>query len=310
MRDDILRESFGGLVAFVAVAREKSFTRAAAHLGLSQSAVSHAVRALETKLGARLLARNSRTVSPTEAGERLLQSVAPQLEEIDAEMSALSALRDSPMGTIRITASDHAIRSVLAARLKKFLPKYPGIQVELFADNGLVDLAAERFDAGVRLGEIVAQDMIALRIGPDIRFAVVATKGYFARHPLPGTPDDLMQHNCINLRLPTHGGLWAWEFGKDGRQMNVRVNGQLTYNSIYDCLDAAMAGLGVAYVPEDMAQPYIRTGHLVSVLEDWCPYWSGYHLYYPSRRQPSGAMSLLIAALRYEPQSSPAREGS
>ncbi|SFB21568.1 LysR family transcriptional regulator [Azotobacter beijerinckii] len=306
MRDDILRESFSGLVAFVAVAREKSFTRAAAHLGLSQSAVSHAVRALETKLGARLLARNSRTVSPTEAGERLLATVAPQLEEIDAELAALAELRDSPAGTIRITASDHSIRTVLAPRLKKFLSKYPGIQVELFADNGLVDLAAERFDAGVRLGESVAQDMIALRIGPDIRFVVVATKGYFASHPLPGTPDDLMQHNCVNLRFPTYGGLWAWEFEKAGRQMNVRVNGQLTYNSIYDCLDAAMVGLGVAYVPADMAQPYIRTGHLVSVLEDWCPYWSGYH-HYPSRRQPSGAMSLLIAALRYAAETSPAR---
>lgn len=301
MRDNILRESFGGLVAFVAVAREKSCTRAAAHLGLSQSAVSHAMRALENKLGARPLARNSRTVSPTEVGERLLETVAPQLEEIDAVMSALSALGDNPTGTIRITASDHAIRGVLAARLKKFLPKHPGIQVELFADNGLVDLAAERFDASVRRGETVAQDMIALCIGPDIRFAAVATKRYFASHPSPSQQDDLMPHNCISLRLPTYGGLWAWEFEKDGRQVNIRVNGQLTYNSIYDCLDAAMASLDVAYVPEDIALPYIRTGHLVSVLEDWCPYWSGYHLYYPSRRQPSGDMSLLIAALRYEP---------
>lgn len=310
MRDDILRESFSGLVAFVAVARERNFTRAAARLGLSQSAVSHAVRALEARLGARLLARNSRTVSPTEAGERLLATVAPQLEEIDAEMAALAELRDSPAGTIRITTSDHQIRTVLAPRLKKFLPQYPGIKVELFADNGLVDLAAEQFDAGVRLGERVAQDMIAVRIGPDIRFSVVASKRYFASHPLPAQPDDLMQHNCINLRLPTYGGLWAWEFEKAGRQLNIRVDGQLTFNSIYDCLDAAMAGLGVAYVPEDMALPYIRTGHLVCVLEDWCPYWSGYHLYYPSRRQPSGAMALLIAALRYEPEANRSRDAS
>lgn len=310
MKDDILRDSFSGLVAFAAVAREKSFTRAAAHLGVSQSAVSHTVKALEARLGVRLLARNSRTVSPTEVGERLLRTIAPRLEEIDAEMSALAELRDSPTGTIRITASDHAIRTVLAPRLRKFLPQYPGIKVELFADNGLVDLAAEQFDAGVRLGETLAQDMIAVRIGPDQRFAVVATRRYFASHPQPAQPEDLLQHNCINLRLPTYGGLWAWEFERDGRQANVRVNGQLTFNSIYDCLDAAMAGLGVAYVPEDIALPYIRTGHLVSVLEDWCPYWSGYHLYYPSRRQPSGAMSLLIPALRHEPQASPTRDGS
>lgn len=310
MKDDILRDSFSGLVAFAAVAREKSFTRAAAHLGVSQSAVSHTVKALEARLGVRLLARNSRTVSPTEVGERLLRTIAPRLEEIDAEMSALAELRDSPTGTIRITASDHAIRTVLAPRLRKFLPQYPGIKVELFADNGLVDLAAEQFDAGVRLGETLAQDMIAVRIGPDQRFAVVATRRYFASHPQPAQPEDLLQHNCINLRLPTYGGLWAWEFERDGRQANLRVNGQLTFNSIYDCLDAAMAGLGVAYVPEDIALPYIRTGHLVSVLEDWCPYWSGYHLYYPSRRQPSGAMSLLIPALRHEPQASPPRDGS
>lgn len=303
MRNDILRESFSGLVVFIAVAREKSFTRAAAHLGLSQSAVSHAVKGLEARLGVRLLARNSRTVSLTEAGDRLVQTIAPQLEEIDAEMAALADLRDSPTGTIRITASDHAIRTVLAPRLKKFLPLYPGIKVELFADSGFVDLAAEQFDAGVRLGETVAQDMIAVRIGPDLRFAVVATRRYFASRPLPVQPEDLHQHNCVNLRLTTYGGIWAWEFEREGQPVNIRVDGQFICNTIYDCLDAAMAGLGVAYVPEDIALPYIRTGHLVSVLEDWCPYWSGFHLYYPSRRQPSGAMSLLISALRYEPGS-------
>jgi DNA-binding transcriptional LysR family regulator len=301
MQDDILKQSFGGLMAFIAVAREKSFTRAAVHLGLSQSAVSHAVRSLERNLGTRLLARNSRSVSPTEAGERLLATVGPRFEEIDAELLSLSGLGESPTGTIRITASDHAIRSIISPKLKKFLPQYPGITVELFADNGLVDIVADRFDAGVRLGEALAQDMIAVRIGPDLRFTAVATKRYFAGHPEPETPKDLKLHNCINLRLPTHGGLWPWEFGaEDGRQLDVRVEGQLIYNSIYDCLDAAIAGLGIAYVPEDIAEPYVRTGHLVAVLKDWCPLWDGPHLYYPSRRQPSGAMALLIAALRHE----------
>ncbi|MNQ99241.1 HTH-type transcriptional regulator DmlR [compost metagenome] len=262
--------------------------------------MSHAVKGLEARLGVRLLARNSRNVSLTEAGDRLVQTIAPQLEEIDAEMAALAELRDSPTGSIRITASDHAIRTVLAPRLKKFLPQYPGIKVELFADSGFVDLAAEQFDAGVRLGEAVAQDMIAVRIGLDLRFVVVATQRYFASRALPNRPEDLEQYNCVNLRLATYGGLWAWEFGRDGQPIHIRVDGQLIYNSIYDCLDAAMAGLGVAYVPEDIALPYIRTGHLVSVLEDWCPYWPGFHLYYPSRRQPSGAMTLLISALRLD----------
>jgi DNA-binding transcriptional LysR family regulator len=301
MQDDILRNSFNGLTAFFAVAREKSFTRAAASLGLSQSAVSHAVRALEKNLGVQLLSRNTRSVLPTDAGSRLIESLGPQFDEIDAELLAVSELRDSPSGTIRITASDHTIRSVLAPKLKKFLPEYPGIKVEVFADNGLADIAAEQFDAGVRLGESVAQDMIAVRISPDIRFKVIATRKYFSSHPIPEVPGDLMQHNCINLRLPTYGGLWPWEFEKEGRTLNVRVDGQVTCNSIYDCFDAAMAGHGVAYVPDDIADPYVKTRHLVSVLEDWTPYWSGFHLYYPSRRQPSGAMALLIAALRYEP---------
>jgi len=282
------------------VARAKSFTRAAAQLGLSQSAVSHAVRALERSLGARLLARNSRTVAPTEAGERLLEEISPRFEEIDAELLALSELRDSPTGTIRITASDHTIRAIISPKLKAFLPKYPGITVELFADNGLIDIAADRFDAGVRLGESVAQDMIAVRISPDIRFTVVATRRYFAEHAVPQKPEDLLEHNCINLRLPTHGSLWAWEFEKDGRPINLRVEGQLIYNSIYDCLDAAIAGLGLACVPEDIARPYVISKHLIPVLEQWCPYWDGLYLYYPSRRQPSGAMALLVAALKHE----------
>ena len=298
MQKDILRDSFAGLTAFIAVARERSFTRAGARLGLSQTAVSHAVRGLEKSLGVQLLVRNSRGVVPTEAGERLLSTVVPQLAEIDAELAALAELRESPTGTIRITASDHAIREVLGPKLRTFLPKYPGIRVELSADNAFTDIAAADFDAGVRLGESVAQDMIAVRISPDIRFAVVATKRHFTPRGLPRTPEDLMQHNCINLRLPTYGGLWAWEFDNGRRQVNVRVEGQLTYNSIYDCFDAAVAGLGVAYVPQELAAPYVKTGHLISVLSDWAPLWSGFHLYYPSRRQSSGAMALLVAALR------------
>jgi DNA-binding transcriptional LysR family regulator len=300
MHDSTLRDSFGGLTAFIVVAREKSFTRAAARLGLSQSAVSHSVRALEATLGVRLLARNSRSVSATEAGERLLRTVAPQLEEIDAELLELLDLRDSPSGTIRITASDHPIRTVFAPKLKRFLPQFPGIKIELSVDNGLIDIAAEQYDAGVRLGESVAQDMIAVRISSDIRFTVVATKKYFRNRVMPQKPDDLMAHNCVNLRLPTYGGVWPWEFENCGRQMNVRVVGQVMYNSIYDCVDAAVAGLGIAYVPEDLAQPYVRAGHLVPALEEWCPLWTGYHLYYPSRRQPSGAMALLISALRQQ----------
>ncbi len=305
MQTHILRDSFGGLAAFIAVAQEGSFTRAGARLGVSQTAVSHAVRGLEERLGVQLLARNSRTVSPTEAGARLMQTVAPQFEQIDTELTALSALRDSPTGTIRITASNHAIREVLHPKLVDFLPRHPGIKVELFADNKLTDIAADQFDAGVRLGESVAQDMIAVRISPDVRFAVVATRQYFSRHPVPVTPQDLLQHNCINLRLATHGGLWAWELQNGDRQINVRVDGQLTYNSIYHCLEAAVSGLGVAYVPDTLAQPYVKAGHLVSVLEDWCPRWSGFHLYYPSRRQPSGAMNLLIAALRHDDDGRP-----
>lgn len=300
MQDNILRSSFNGLSAFLVVAREGSFTRAAARLGVSQAAVSHAVRSLEKGLGVRLLLRNARSILPTEAGLRLLQSVGPQLEEIDAGLAELSELRDSPTGRIRITASDHPIRSVLTPKLRKFLPRYPGISVELIADNGLVDLAAGEYDAGVRLGEAVAQDMIAVRISPDIRFCAVATKRYFARRKLPLKPAELVHHNCINLRLPTHGGLWPWEFEKGGRETNVRVEGQLAYNSIYDCLDAAVSGLGLAYVPQDIAHPYLKSGQLISVLEDWIPWWSGFHLYYPSRRQPSGAMALLVAALRHQ----------
>lgn len=293
------RGSLDDLAALVAVARERSFTRAAAKLGVSQSALSQTIRQLETRLGIRLLTRTTRSVGLTEAGERLLHTVAPRLEEIEAGLAAVSELRDKPAGTIRITAGDHAIRSILWPKLEKFLPRYPDIKVELISDYGLTDIVAERYDAGVRWGEQVAQDMIAVRIGPDLGFAVVGAKSYFAKRPPPRVPQDLVGHSCINLRLPTHGGLYAWEFERDGREVRVRVEGQLVFNGIFQILDAALAGFGLAHVPEDLARPHLARGRLQRVLEDWCPPWSGYHLYYPSRRQPSAAFALLVDALRH-----------
>lgn len=295
-----LRTTFAGLKIFFAVAHERSFTKAAARLDMSQTAVSHAMKALEASVGVQLLIRNSRTVSLTEAGEHLLENVAPQLEHIDEELAVLKDLRDSPTGKIRITASDHAVHAVLMKKLKRFLPKYPDIKIEVSTDNGMVDIVADRFDAGVRLGESLAQDMIAVRIGPDARFAAVATKSYLSNNPTPSHPHDLSAHNCINIRLPRHGNLWPWEFEKDGRVLNVRVDGQMVFNNTFDCLEAAIAGLGIAYIPEELADPYLRSGHLIRLLEDWCPVWPGLHLYYPSRRQPSGAMALLIGALKID----------
>lgn len=291
------RDNINDLLAFLAVARERSFTKAAAKLGVSQSALSHTVRGLEQRLGVRLLTRTTRSVSPTEAGEHVLRTIGPRFEEIDAELEALSAFREKPSGTIRITAGDHAIHSIIWPRLKQFLLTYPDIKLELTIDYGLVDIVAGRYDAGVRLGEQVAKDMIAMRIGPDVRFAVVAAKSYFQNHPPPETPQDLVGHSCINLRLPTYGGLYAWEFERDGREMRVRVDGQLVFNSILRVLEAAVDGLGVAYMPEDLAQPHLADGRLKRVLENWCPHWTGYHLYYPSRRQSSPAFTLLLAAL-------------
>jgi DNA-binding transcriptional LysR family regulator len=293
------RGNVNDLLAFLAVARERSFTRAAAKLGVSQSALSHTIRDLEERLGLRLLARTTRSVSPTEAGARLLHSVGPRFDEIEAELEHLSELREKPAGTIRITTGDHAVQSVLWPKLANFLPKYPDIKVEITIDYGLTDIVAERYDAGVRFGEQVAKDMIAVRIGPDIRFAAVAAKSYFAQHSPPQAPQDLIGHSCINLRLPTYGGLYAWEFEKDGRELKVRVEGQLVLNSIFQILNAAVAGLGIAYVPEELVQPHLAKGQLKRVLEDWCPYWPGYHLYYPSRRQSSPAFALLVDALRY-----------
>ncbi|MEK0081605.1 LysR family transcriptional regulator [Benzoatithermus flavus] len=293
------RENLNDLLAFLAVAREHSFTRAAAQLGVSQSALSHAIRGLEARLGLRLLTRTTRSVAPTEAGERLLRTVGPRFEEIEAELVALSALRDKPTGTIRITAGEHAADTILWPALEKLLPDYPEIKVEIAVDNGLTDIVAGRFDAGVRLGEQVAKDMIAVRIGPDMRMAVVGAPSYFAQRPPPRTPQDLTAHDCINIRLPTYGGLYAWEFEKDGRQLRVRVEGQLVFNNTALRLNAALAGLGLAYLPEDQVQAHLAEGRLVRVLADWCPPFPGYHLYYPSRRQPTPAFALLVEALRH-----------
>jgi DNA-binding transcriptional LysR family regulator len=296
------RDYFNGLTAFIAVVREGNFTKAAARQGVSQSALSHTIRTLETSLGVRLLTRTTRNVSMTEAGERFYNNIAPQMDAIDTEITAVSELQNIPTGTIRITATDYAIKNVLWPKLKVFLRHYPNIKVELVCDYGLSDIAEHRFDAGVRFGEQLGQDMIAVRIGPDVRFSLVASKTYFSGRTAPKTPHELVDHRCINLRLPTHGGLYAWEFAqKGGRDLKVRVDGQLVFNGIYEVLEAAVEGFGLAYVPEDLARPYVTDGRLVSILENWCPLWAGHHLYYPSRRQPSRAMSLLIEALRYGP---------
>lgn len=290
---------FDELAAFAAVAKARSFTRAGAKLGVSPSALSQTVKGLESRLGLRLLTRTTRSVAPTEAGERLLQTIAPRFEEIEQALSELGDLRERPAGTIRITAGEHAVYSVLQPGLERLLPDYPDINVEIIADNGMIDIVAQGFDAGVRLGEQVARDMIAQRIGPDLRMAVVGAPAYFKRHPPPTTPQDLTSHNCINMRLPTHGGLFAWEFERDGREVNVRVSGQLVFNSLRPRLESALQGLGLAYMPEDVAAPHVASGALVSVLDDWHPTFPGYHLYYPSRRHASPAFSVLIEALRY-----------
>ena len=293
------RENLNDLLAFLAVAKERSFTRAAAQLGVSQSALSHTVRGLEERLGLRLLTRTTRSVAATEAGERLLHAAGPRVDEIEAEMAALSELRDKPSGTIRITAHDHALRAIIWPALEKLLPDYPDIKVEIVIDYGLTDIVAERYDAGVRTGELVAKDMVAVRIGPDMRSAVVGAPAYFAKRPKPTTPQDLTAHTCINLRLPTLGGLYAWEFEKGGRELRVRVEGQLVFNGTAPMLDAALSGFGLAYVPEDSVLAHLANGRLIRVLEDWCPPYPGYHLYYPSRRQPTPAFALLVNALRY-----------
>jgi DNA-binding transcriptional LysR family regulator len=293
------RGNLNDLLAFLAVAQERSFTKAAAKLGVSQSALSHTIRGLEDRLGVRLLTRTTRSVAPTELGERLLHTIGPRFSEIEAELTAVSEFREKPAGTIRITAMEYAAEAILLPTLARLLPVFPDIKVEIVIDYGLTDIVAERFDAGVRSGEQVAKDMIAVRIGPDMRMAVVGAPSYFKTRPEPQQPHDLVNHNCITLRLPTHGGLYAWEFEKDGRELRVSVDGQLTYNTAAQMLNASLSGLGLAYVPEGWAQPHLAKCRLKRVLEDWCLPYSGYHLYYPSRRQPTPAFALLVDALRY-----------
>ncbi len=293
------RSELGDLTAFLAVAEERSFTRAAARLGTSQSALSYTVRRLEARLGLRLLTRNTRSVTPTEAGERLVETLRPALDDIDAKLAALSELRDKPAGTIRITASPHPAETLLWPAIAGLLSDYPDIKVEISLDSTFTDIVAARFDAGVRLGEQVAKDMVAMRIGPDMRMAAVGAPSYFARHAKPKSPRDLTQHACINLRLPTLGGLLSWEFEKAGRALNVRVDGPLVCNEMNMILKAVGAGLGLAYVLEDKVAGLIADGQLLRVLGDWCPRFAGYHLYYPSRRQLSPAFELMKERLRY-----------
>ncbi|MGO9817867.1 MAG: LysR family transcriptional regulator [Acidocella sp.] len=293
------RDTLSDLTAFLAVARARSFTRAAAGLGVSQSALSQTIAGLEERLGVRLLTRTTRSVAPTEAGERLLTRIGPHFDGIEAELAALGELREKPAGTIRITSTEHAAATRLWPVLAGFLPHYPDIKVELSIEAGLTDIVAERFDAGVRLGEQVEKDMVAVRIGPDLRMAAVAAPAYLARHPAPQTPHDLARHGCINLRLPTLGGFYPWEFEKDGRVLNVRVEGSLAFNNARLILQAAEAGFGIAFLPEDHVQEALAAGRLARVLADWCPLFPGFHLYYPSRRQPTPAFTLLVEALRH-----------
>ncbi|WP_313570340.1 LysR family transcriptional regulator [Comamonas terrigena] len=292
------RRNLNDLLAFVTVAREGSFTRAAAALGVTQSALSQTIRALEERLQIRLLTRTTRSVSSTPAGERLLQAIGNRFDEIEAELDALTELRDKPAGTVRITCGDHVLHSVLLPKLAPLLREYPDIKLEFDVNYGFRDIVADRFDAGVRLGKTIDKDMIAVPIGPPMRLAVVASPGYFAVHPIPRTPKDLTAHRCINQRMQSSGGLYVWDFERRGQQVNVRVDGQLIFNTTQPQINAAVAGLGITLLPEDELGPYMADGRLVRVLEDWCPKFEGYHLYYPSRRQPSPAFTLVVQALR------------
>ncbi|WP_333496973.1 LysR family transcriptional regulator [Kluyvera sp. CHPC 1.251] len=295
----MLKDNINDLISFMVVARERSFTRAAAQLGVSQSALSHAMRNLESRLDVRLLTRTTRNVAPTEAGEKLYQRLSPHLQEIAQEIAALRDSRERPAGNIRLTAGEHAMNTIIWPRIKPFMQQYPDINIEVTVDNGLTDIVDERFDAGIRLGEQVARDMIAVRIGPDMRMAVVGSPEYLAHHGIPQTPHELQQHRCINMRLPTKGGLYAWEFEHDGEPLRVRVEGQLTLNCLPQRIEAAEAGLGLAYVPEDTIAEGVAAGRLQHVLADWCVPFAGYYLYYPSRRQHTTAFALLVEALRY-----------
>ncbi|RUX24903.1 LysR family transcriptional regulator [Mesorhizobium sp. M7A.F.Ca.US.011.01.1.1] len=293
------RDGMKDLLWFVAVARERSFTKAAAKLGTSQSTLSSTIKELEARLGVRLLTRTTRSVAPTEAGERLFQSLVPRFEEIEADLASLVAFRDKPSGTVRITLSDHALQTTVWPKLQPLLSDYPDVCVELYSDNGMKNIVEERFDAGVRLGESIDRDMIAVRIGPDWRLVAVASPEYFSRHPVPIAPQDLVDHDCINMRQATFGGLYAWEFAKQGRDLRVRVEGQLTFNSSIPMIEAAISGFGIAYVPENLVSHHIAMGCLRLVLDDWSPPFAGYHLYYPSRRQLSPAMAMIVEALRH-----------
>lgn len=293
-------ENYNELAAFVMVARERSFTRAAAKLSVSQSALSQTVKGLEERLGLRLLTRTTRSVSPTEAGLRLYETLAPRFEEINQELASLSQLRDRPSGTIRINAGEHPAISVLQPALAKLLPGNPDLRVEIIVDYGLTDIVAEGYDAGVRMGSQVAKDMIAVRIGPDLRMAVVGAPEYFARYPIPQSPQDLTLHNCISIRMPTYGGIPPWSLDKDGHEVKVRVEGQLVFNNISLRLSSALEGLGLAYLPEDVVLAHVEAGKLIRVMEEWCEPFQGYHLYYPSRRHASPAFSLLVDTLRYQ----------
>lgn len=294
------REGFGDLIALIAVAQAGSFTRAAAQLGVTQPALSVSIRGLEERLGVRLLLRSTRSVTLTMAGQHLVDRLVPEFAQIDSEINSLNDLRDRPMGTLRITAIDYAIRSVLWPRLSPFLKQYPDITIELVSEYASVDIAARGYDAGVRFGMELAQDMISVRIGPDVKNTVVGSADYFAQHAVPQTPDELSQHRCIRLRTSTYGGLYDWEFTDGQRTFDVRIDGPVICNNAYDIFEAAKEGFGLAYLPLDMVQPWLDSGELVSVLQAWCPVWPGFHLYYPNRRQHSRAMTLLVDALRYQ----------
>lgn len=297
----MLKENFNDLCYLIAVARERSFTRAAAKLGVSQSALSHAIRGLEERLGVRLLTRTTRSVAPTDAGETLIASIGPRFDQIETDLVALTDRRDRVAGTLRITAGEHALSSTLWPLLKPFLKAWPDVNIELTTDNTLTDIVSDRFDAGVRLGDQIARDMVAVRIGPDWRMVVVGAPDYFAVQGKPETPTDLQQHRCINMRLPTHGGVYPWEFSRDDQQIRIRVEGQLLFNNLNARVEAAIAGLGLAYVPEDCVSEAVATGTLVKVLDAWCEPFSGYHLYYPSRKQHTAAFARLLDAVRWQP---------
>lgn len=294
------RDNLNDILVFFAVARERSFTRAAAKLGMTQSALSHIIRSLESRLGVRLLTRTTRSVSPTEAGERLLLNVAPRIEEIEAEIAAISDLGDKPAGTIRITAIDHVIDDILWPRIAPLLPLYPDLHIEISSDYRLVDIAAERYDIGVRYGDQVEKDMIAVRLTLDVPMRIVGAPAYFERHPRPASLQDLLKHNCIALRLASSGGLYAWELRHDGQDYEARVRGQAVFTNVYQMLGAALSGSGLAFLPESMVEAHLRAGRLVSVMEDWCPSFPGLHAYYPSRRHASRALGLVIDAIRYK----------